>query len=105
VPPTKQKKLPSKESYSAKLKEEEKKKKPLTTNQDAVEESNIEQSGTSCLTWEKKMVHRFPVPLLYKVPIDHNDLLFIRLSMIKIFLNAAEQAKKPALKRNPIQPN
>jgi hypothetical protein len=82
-----------------------KKKKTLTTNQDAVEESNIEQSGTSCLTWEKKMVHRFPIPLSHKVPIDHNDLLFVRLSMIKIFLSAAEQAKKAALKRNLIQPN
>jgi hypothetical protein len=52
------------------------------------------------------MVQRLPIPLVQITPIDHNDVPchFLKLSMVRIFYKATDQAKKATL-RNLGPPN
>lgn len=44
------------------------------------------------------MVYGLPIPFTHTTPINHNDEHFLRLSIVRIFSRAIDQAKKATLK-------
>jgi len=47
---------------------------------------------------EKKMVHELLIPLAQATPIDHNDMLLLKIVNGKDFPRVANQVKKAILK-------